>query len=90
MGATPGVDPFDPTAPDVHDLIAELRTAVGLFAGAMPISPKQAWDEAVAVARRAVQERDTYEAALLDVVRAAGIPVPDPVPPQQADAEAAG
>lgn len=53
--------------PDPHDFIVQLREAVGLFAGALPIPPKVAWDEAVAVAKRAVQERDEYEAALLDV-----------------------
>ena len=48
--------------PDPHDFIVELREAVGLFAGVMPIPPKVAWDEAVAVAKRAVRERDEYEA----------------------------
>ena len=33
--------------PDPHELIRELREALGLFAGAMPMSPKQAWDEAI-------------------------------------------
>lgn len=47
--------------PDPHDFIAQLREAVGLFVGALPVPPKVAWDEAVAVARRAVQERDEYE-----------------------------
>lgn len=34
-------------APDVIDLIRELRREVGLFDGAMPITPKQAWEEAI-------------------------------------------
>lgn len=51
--------------PDPHDFIIELRQAVGLFAGAMPIPPKVAWDEAVAVARRAAKERDAFEATLI-------------------------
>lgn len=32
-------------------LCAELRRAVGMFDGAMPISPRQAWDEAIARVR---------------------------------------
>jgi len=33
--------------PNHQDQIRELREAAGLFAGAMPITPKQAWDEAI-------------------------------------------
>lgn len=33
--------------PTTHDLIVELRETLGLFAGAMPISPQQAWGEAI-------------------------------------------
>lgn len=47
--------------PDLVDLVAELREALGLFAGAMPISPKQAWEEALAeVARLRRIERDRW------------------------------
>lgn len=38
--------PVDPD-PTVHDLIVQLRDALGLFSGAMPISPKEAWEEAL-------------------------------------------
>lgn len=38
-------------APSAHDMTVQLREALGLFAGAMPISPRQAWDEAVAEVR---------------------------------------
>lgn len=38
--------------PDVRQLVSELRNALGMFDGAMPISPKQAWDEAIAEVRR--------------------------------------
>lgn len=33
--------------PDRLDLIRELRQVLGLFSGAMSISPKQAWEEAI-------------------------------------------
>ena len=39
-------------APDLIDLVQELRRTVGLFDGAMPISPKQAWEEAIAEVER--------------------------------------
>lgn len=29
------------------EMIRELRSALGLFAGAMPVSPKEAWEEAI-------------------------------------------
>lgn len=35
--------------PHLQDLVRELRRAVGLFDGAMPITPKQAWEEALEV-----------------------------------------
>lgn len=38
--------------PEAIDLIRELRTALGLFDGAMPVAPKDAWDEALGVARK--------------------------------------
>jgi hypothetical protein len=38
--------------PNHQDLIRELREALGLFAGAMPITPKVAWEEAIAEAKR--------------------------------------
>jgi hypothetical protein len=34
-------------APEIIDLVRELRETLGLFAGAMPISPKEAWEEAI-------------------------------------------
>jgi hypothetical protein len=33
--------------PNHQDLIHELREAVGLFAGAMGITPKEAWEQAI-------------------------------------------
>lgn len=38
-----------PPDPTPTDLVRELRRAVGLFDGAMPITPKQAWEEALEV-----------------------------------------
>lgn len=38
--------------PNPLDLVRELRCALGLFDGAMPITPKEAWDEAIDLARR--------------------------------------
>lgn len=37
--------------PQPIDLCRELREALGMFAGSMPCTPKQAWDEAIAKAR---------------------------------------
>jgi hypothetical protein len=39
-------------APDPIDLVRQLREALGLFAGAMPITPKQAWEEAITEVKR--------------------------------------
>lgn len=33
-------------------MIVQLREALGLFAGAMPIPPQQAWEEALEEVRR--------------------------------------
>lgn len=33
--------------PNPIDLVKELRQALGMFSGAMSISPKEAWDEAI-------------------------------------------
>lgn len=33
--------------PHPQDLIADLREALGLFAGAMPVTPQEAWEEAI-------------------------------------------
>lgn len=33
--------------PDIFDLIRELRREVGLFDGALPVTPKEAWEEAL-------------------------------------------
>ena len=41
-----------PSEPLPIDLARELREALGMFAGAMPCSPKQAWDEAIVEVRR--------------------------------------
>jgi hypothetical protein len=38
--------------PTLIDLVQELRHAVGLFDGAMTITPKQAWEEAIAEIKR--------------------------------------
>lgn len=38
--------------PSGHEMIVQLREALGLFAGAMPISPQRAWEEALAEVRR--------------------------------------
>jgi hypothetical protein len=46
--------------PDHQELVRELREAVGLFAGAMPVTPKAAWEEAV--------ERAGLLPAALDVI----------------------
>lgn len=40
--------PSDCGQADGHTFIVQLRQALGLFAGAMPISPEQAWEEAIA------------------------------------------
>ena len=37
--------------PTLIDLVQELRRTVGLFSGAMTITPKQAWEEALEVVR---------------------------------------
>lgn len=38
--------------PTGHEMVVQLREALGLFAGAMPISPRTAWEEALAEVRR--------------------------------------
>lgn len=38
--------------PTLIDLVRELRETVGLFAGAMPITPKEAWEQALAEVTR--------------------------------------
>jgi histidine triad (HIT) family protein len=38
--------------PTGHEMVTQLRDALGLFTGAMPISPMQAWEEALTEARR--------------------------------------
>lgn len=35
------------TEPSPIDLVRELREALGMFDGAMPITPKAAWEEAI-------------------------------------------
>jgi hypothetical protein len=43
--------------PDGMEMIRQVREALGLFAGAMPITPKQAWEEALERARGLSQGR---------------------------------
>ena len=38
--------------PHLIDLVQELRRELGLFDGAMPIAPKEAWEQALAEVRR--------------------------------------
>lgn len=38
--------------PTGHEMVVQLREALGLFSGAMPIPPQQVWEEALAEARR--------------------------------------
>jgi hypothetical protein len=38
--------------PEPIELVQELRRTVGLFDGAMPITPKEAWEEAIAEVAR--------------------------------------
>ena len=38
--------------PTGHEMVTQLREALGLFTGAMPISPQRAWEEALAEVRR--------------------------------------
>lgn len=53
--------------PTIFDLIAALRREVGLFDGAMPITPQQAWEEAL---DRVRQLRDAaVDHAIDDFVR---------------------
>lgn len=40
------------STPTAHELTVELREALGLFAGAMACSPKQAWAEAIELVKR--------------------------------------
>jgi hypothetical protein len=47
--APPAAQPDEPTT---HELTVQLREALGLFAGAMPVTPKAAWDEAIDVLRQ--------------------------------------
>lgn len=66
-----------PDWPDGMELVLQLREAAGLFSGAMPISPKQAWEEALAEVRRlrgafaglTDQERDALD-KLADAINA--------------------
>ena len=38
--------------PTGHEMVVQLREALGLFSGAMPISPQQAWEGALDEVRR--------------------------------------
>lgn len=38
--------------PTSHSMIVQLREALGLFAGAMPITPQRAWEDALTEVRR--------------------------------------
>lgn len=42
--------------PEPIDLVRELREALGMFAGAMPITPKEAWEEAMTEVRKLRQQ----------------------------------
>lgn len=42
---------FVDTDPDPRDLVRQLRVALGWADVALPISPKQAWEEAIATVR---------------------------------------
>jgi hypothetical protein len=44
--------------PDPRDLVHELREALGWPVVALPISPKQAWEEALAAVRRLAGTRE--------------------------------
>jgi hypothetical protein len=45
------------TEPSLIDLVQELRRTVGLFDGAMPVTPKEAWEEAIREVEKLVQGR---------------------------------
>lgn len=55
--------------PDPRDLVRELREALGMFAGALPYSPKQAWEEAIADVRR-IRQDGTLRHALTEALEA--------------------
>jgi hypothetical protein len=57
--------------PTAHELVVQLREALGLFAGAMPVPPQQVWEEALAEARRlaAAQRRVAELEAENDALR---------------------
>lgn len=38
--------------PTSHSMVVQLCEALGMFAGAMPIPPERAWEEALVEARR--------------------------------------
>lgn len=46
-----------PSEPTLLDLVRELRQACRLFDGAMPITPEQAWQEAIRHVRALIAER---------------------------------
>jgi hypothetical protein len=43
--------------PDGMTMVRQLRDTLGLFSGAMPVSPKQAWEEALARVRGLTEGR---------------------------------
>jgi hypothetical protein len=45
-----------PEEPELIDLIRQLRQVLGMFAGAMPITPQEAWMEALARVRELYDE----------------------------------
>jgi hypothetical protein len=53
-----GRSPGHTDEPDKFFFITQLREAVGLPVGALPITPKQAWEEAIAVVRRLAGTRE--------------------------------
>lgn len=62
--AMPYLDLCDHGRPNHQDLILELREAAGLFAGAMALTPKEAWDEAIAEVRSLRSEVQDLRASL--------------------------
>lgn len=63
--------------PSAIDLTRELREALGMFAGAMPVSPKAAWEEALADVRRVVTHRQQVMDALAILALHTPIEVPE-------------
>lgn len=63
------IDNSPPTTMREFELIRELRRTVGLFDGAMPVSPKAAWDEAIRKVERLQRLLDDLSTAMRIVER---------------------